>query len=76
MQYVVTQTKQIAIEAETPEEAQKKVLNGEGTSISLTLGAQPRPKGVSTHQGIQGSNIQINKLPTTTTIHPTPAING
>ncbi len=52
-QYVVNQTKQIAIEAETPEEAQKKVLNGEGTVISSNLGAQPRPKAPP--QGIQTS---------------------
>ncbi len=44
MQYVVNQTNQIAVEAENPQEAQKKVLNGEGTIISSSLGAQPRPQ--------------------------------
>ncbi len=43
-EYVVNQTKQIAVEAETPEEAQKKVLNGEGTIISSNLSANARPK--------------------------------
>ncbi len=43
-QYVVNQSKQIAVEAETPEEAQKKVLNGEGTVISSNLGVQARPQ--------------------------------
>ncbi len=43
-EYVVNQTKQIAVEAESPEDAQKKVLNGEGTVISSNLGANPRPK--------------------------------
>ena len=44
MEYVVTQTKQIAVTADNPEEAQKKVLNGEGETISSNLGAQPRPQ--------------------------------
>ncbi len=44
MEYVVNQTKQIAVEAETPEEAQKKVLNGEGTIISSNLSANARPR--------------------------------
>ncbi len=43
-QYIVNQTKQIAIEAENPEEAQKKVLNGEGKLISSNIGAQERPQ--------------------------------
>ncbi len=43
-QYVVNQSKQIAIEAETPEEAQRKILNGEGTIISSNLGVQARPQ--------------------------------
>lgn len=44
MDYTVTQTKQIAVTADSPEEAQQKILNGEGTTISSTLGAQPRPQ--------------------------------
>ncbi len=43
MDYTVTQTKQIAIVAESPEEAQKKVLEGEGKTISLSLAANLRP---------------------------------
>ena len=72
MEYTVTQTKQIAVTADDPEEAQKIVLNGEGAVISSTLNAQPRPQ--PTQQGISGANIQtktMTKLPTTTTVQPT-----
>lgn len=44
MQYIVNHTKQIAIEAETPEEAVQKALNGEGTTISVNFGGNPRPQ--------------------------------
>lgn len=46
MDYVVNQTKQIAVVAENPEEAIKKVLNGEGTVIAMNLGGNPRPQQV------------------------------
>ncbi len=42
-EYVGNQTKQIAITADSPEEAQKKLLNGEGTTISVNLSVNPRP---------------------------------
>jgi hypothetical protein len=51
MDYVVNQTKQIGLEAETPEEAVKKALNGEGTVISVNFSANPRPKPVQPATG-------------------------
>ncbi len=59
-QYVVNQTKQIAIEAETPEEAQRKVLDGEGTVISSNLGAQPRPQPPIVHGRPQLPTVPTN----------------
>ena len=44
MEYLVIKTQQIAVVADNPEEAQKKVLNGEGSIIGSTLGANPRPQ--------------------------------
>jgi hypothetical protein len=44
MDYVVNLTKQIATVAETPEEAIKKAMNGEGQVISTNVGANPRPQ--------------------------------
>jgi hypothetical protein len=44
MEYVVNHTRQIAVTASNPEEAQKKVLNGEGEVISSNLNANPRPQ--------------------------------
>lgn len=71
MDYVVIQTNQIAVTASNPKEAQLKVLNGEGTIISSTLGANPRPEsGQSTTGQITGSMFQR------TTTQPTPALNG
>ena len=69
MQYTVTQAKQIAVEAETPEEAQKKVLNGEGTTISSNISAAPRPKPQAQSSGVTGS-----RLPDHMTISPTRTI--
>jgi hypothetical protein len=40
MQFIIT--KQIAVEAETPEEAFSKI--GEGTTISLSVTARPQPQ--------------------------------
>ncbi len=48
MQYIVNQTKQIAIEAETLEEAQLKVLQGGGQVITSNLSASPRPEAKQT----------------------------
>ena len=44
MDYVVNQTKQIAVTAENPEEAIQKGLNGEGQIIAMNLSANPRPQ--------------------------------
>ncbi len=43
-EYIGNLTKQIAITAESPEEAQKKLLNGEGTTISVNLAVSSRPQ--------------------------------
>jgi hypothetical protein len=43
MDYTVIQSKQVGIEAETPEEAVKKVLSNEGVVISCSFSANPRP---------------------------------
>ena len=40
MQFVIT--KQIAVEAETPEEAAQKI--GEGNTISLSVNPRPQPQ--------------------------------
>jgi hypothetical protein len=44
MQYVVTQTKQIGIDADTPEDAIKQVLGGAGDILSVNIGASQRPQ--------------------------------
>ncbi len=54
--YVVNQTKQIAVTAETPEEAQKKVLNGEGNVISSNIQASQRPQ--SAQSGITAGLVR------------------
>lgn len=69
MDYIVIQTKQIAVIANSPEEAQQKVLNGEGATISSNLAANPRPKPQP--QGIQTSG-QFQR----TTTGQTPKLNG
>lgn len=69
MDYVVTQTKQIAVTADSPEEAQQKVLNGEGTTINSNLGATARPQPIQSGQ-VTGSQFQR------TTTQSTPALNG
>jgi hypothetical protein len=43
-EYLGNQTKQIAITADNPEEAQKKLINGEGTIISVNLSVVSRPQ--------------------------------
>jgi hypothetical protein len=53
MDYVVSQTKQIGVEANSPEEAVKKVLAGEGTAITSSFSAQPRPKRPPTQAMVQ-----------------------
>lgn len=60
MDYVVNQTKQIAVTADSPEEAQKKVLSGEGTVISSNLGAQPRPQPPQKPQGMALPSVPTN----------------
>ena len=73
MQFIIT--KQIAVEAETPEEAVAKL--SEGKTISLSV--NPRPQQPNTQQSVAGSRIAgsqipphmaITKLPTTTTVQP------
>lgn len=44
MEYLVNQTRQIAITAESQEEALKKVLNGEGTVAAINMSANVRPQ--------------------------------
>ena len=51
MDYVVNQTKQIAVVAESPEEAIKKAMNGEGQVISTNVGANPRPQAQARPSG-------------------------
>lgn len=55
--YIVTQTKQIAITANSPEEAQLQVLRGEGriTSSSLSANVRPQPHMTGHPQIIQTS---------------------
>ena len=77
MQYVVTQSKQIAVDAETPEEAQKKVLNGEGITISSNIGAQLRPQPQKISSGVTGGKLPDHMAITPTrTITTTQAANG
>lgn len=73
MEYTVTQTKQIAVTANSPEEAQQKVLNGEGTTISSNLGASPRPQQGQPSQPI--GRVVSSPFQQTQTA-PTPALNG
>jgi hypothetical protein len=44
MNYVVMKSQQIAVEANDPEDAFRKVANGEGTVISGSMNASPRPE--------------------------------
>lgn len=44
MDYVVNKTEQMAIEADTPQEAVNKVMAGEGVAIAVNYNASPRPK--------------------------------
>jgi hypothetical protein len=44
MDFIVNQNKQIGLEADTPEEAVKRVLSGGGVVISVNFSASPRPK--------------------------------
>jgi len=43
-QYNVTKNQQIALDAESPEDAVKRALNGEGTSPGITISVQLRPQ--------------------------------
>ncbi len=63
MDYTVTQTKQIAIVAESPEEAQKKVLEGEGKTISSTLAANPRPPAPQPRPALPAAARPITATP-------------
>lgn len=44
MEYVVNQTKQIAVTADDPEEAIARAVKGEGKIIAMNVGANPRPQ--------------------------------
>ena len=78
MEYVVTQSKQIAVTAETPEEAQKKVLNGEGNAISSNLSAQPRPQATTPQvsRGVTGGKLPDHMVVTPTKTITTTQPNG
>ncbi len=59
-EFLVNQTKQIAVKAVNQEEAFKKVLNGEGTVSGMSMSANPRPQpqgiksGLMTAQNVNG----------------------
>jgi hypothetical protein len=44
MDFIVNKSQQIAVTADNPDEAVKKVLNGEGNPVSTNYSAQPRPQ--------------------------------
>ncbi len=46
-EFLVNQTKQIAIKAVNQEEAFRKILNGEGIVAGMTMSASPRPQSQS-----------------------------
>jgi hypothetical protein len=49
MEYIVNQAKQIGVgEADSPEDAIRKALNGEGVVIAVNISANPRPPKPST----------------------------
>ena len=54
-EFLVNQTKQIAIKATNQEEAFKKVLNGEGRVAGLSMSASVRPQPAQS--GIQSSAL-------------------
>jgi hypothetical protein len=43
MDFIVNKTQQIAITADNPDDALKKVMSGEGNPISTNYSAVPRP---------------------------------
>jgi hypothetical protein len=53
MQYVVSKTEQIAVEADNPSDAVKAALNNQGTVISVNFGANPRPQPVLPQTPVQ-----------------------
>lgn len=54
-EFLVNQTKQIAIKAVNQDEAIKKVLNGEGTIASMNMSVSVRPQSQPTQPQILGS---------------------
>jgi hypothetical protein len=69
-EFLINQTKQIAVKAISQEEAFKKVLNGEGKVAAMSMSANPRPQQIQPIlSGIQ-SRTQIQKTPTTTVMQP------
>lgn len=75
MQFTIT--KQIAVEAETPEEAVAKI--NDGNTIALSVQQRPQQQAQPTNFGSRGQgsiipqNVKFSPTPTTTT---TKQVNG
>lgn len=69
-EFLVNQTKQIAVKAINHDEAIKKVINGEGKVASMGMSVNPRPQGQSLtpNSGIRTSGVhqQTTTVPTLT----------
>ncbi len=75
MNYVITQNKQIGIDADTPEAAILGILNGGGDTlnISFSTGVRSPAPGVVGGATSRGPLPQMVASPTTTTTQPTPS---
>jgi hypothetical protein len=61
MDFLISKSQQIAVVAENPDEALKKVMNGEGNAISGNYSVQARPQ-VTTSQTGGGSRSNLTVI--------------